>query len=191
MMFPVEIFQNTLATFIVIVRQLGIRFHLTGGLTGTAYGEPRMTQDIDIVIDPVQTKERCGELVLSLRQSSFLFNEDSLRRAVESGGMFQLLDQDECLKLDIYPRELIAGELDRSEQLEIFEGEILPVVSRVDAAASKLVWISKGSHKSRRDLRAIYQQAAADQQIAIRAWAEKANYARLLDEVLAESNELE
>ncbi len=191
MMFPVEIFQNTLAKFTVIVRQLGIRFHITGGLTGTAYGEPRMTQDIDIVIDPVQTKARCADLVCSLRQSSFLFSEDVLLRAVASGGMFQLLDQKECLKLDIYPRELIPGELDRSEQLEIFDGEMLPVVSRIDAAASKVVWISKGSHKSRRDLRAIFRQAAAEQQFAIQAWAEQANYALLLEEVLSESDELE
>lgn len=189
-MFPVDIFAKTLAKFTAIIRQLGIRFHLTGGLTGTAYGEPRMTQDIDIVIDPEQAKLRCADLIRSLRQSSFLFSEDSLRRAIASGGMFQLLDQQECLKLDIYPREMIPGELDRSVHLEIFEGEMLPVVSRVDAAASKLVWISKGSHKSRRDLRAIYRQAAPEQQHAIRHWAEQASYADLLQQVLTESDEL-
>ena len=34
--------------------------------------------------------------------------------------MFQLLDEREVLKLDVYPRELIEGELSRSETLEIF-----------------------------------------------------------------------
>jgi hypothetical protein len=71
--------------------------------------------------------------------------------------MFQLLDDVESLKLDIYPRELIEGELQRSVQLEVFEDLILPVVSRADAAESKLIWISKGSHKSRRDLRRIWE----------------------------------
>ena len=70
--------------------------------------------------------------------------------------MFQLLDRVESLKLDIYPRELIAGELDRSVSQEVFEGEELPVASCADVAVSKLVWISKGSHKSRRDLRQVF-----------------------------------
>ena len=34
-----------------IFQQLGVRFHLKGGVTSVLYGEPRMTQDIDIVVD--------------------------------------------------------------------------------------------------------------------------------------------
>lgn len=49
-MFPVEVFQKTLTKLTLILHRHEIRFHLTGGLTGTAYGEPRMTQDIDIVV---------------------------------------------------------------------------------------------------------------------------------------------
>jgi len=65
--------------------------------------------------------------------------------------LISLVDfMDEALKLDIYPRELIAGELSRSCLVEIFAGRRLPVVSRSDAAGAKFVWISKGSFKSRR-----------------------------------------
>ncbi len=189
-MFPVEVFQATLAKLTSILRRLEIRFHLTGGLTGTAYGEPRMTQDIDIVIDPAQVRVVIESLVRCLRESEFLFNETSLRRAIAAGDLFQLLDQKECLKLDIYPREMIPGELDRSELLEVFAGEMLPVVSRIDAAASKLVWISKGSHKSRRDLRAIFRQGSLEQQQAIRSWAIESGHTQLLKDVLLESDEL-
>ena len=113
-MFPVEVFQKTLAKLITILRRHHIRFHLTGGLTGTAYGEPRMTQDIKLVIDPVQTKHVLDALIERLSASDFLYVEPSLRVAVQ--------DQQELLKLDIYPREMIPGELDRSVWLEIFEG---------------------------------------------------------------------
>ena len=51
MMFPVEAFQATLGKATEIFQQLGVRFHLTGGVTSVLYGEPRMTQDIDIVAD--------------------------------------------------------------------------------------------------------------------------------------------
>ena len=50
-MFPVEAFQETLGKATEIFQQLGIRFHLTGGVTSILYGEPRMTQEIDIVVD--------------------------------------------------------------------------------------------------------------------------------------------
>ena len=190
-MFPVEVFQVTLSKLTVVLHDLEIRFHLTGGLTGTAYGEPRMTQDIDVVIDPVQTQRHVDGLVQRIAQSDFMFSEDAMRNAIDSGDLFQLLDQTECLKLDIYPREMIPGELERSEMLEIFEGEMLPVVSRIDAAASKLVWISKGSHKSRRDLRAIFRNCNRDQQQSIRNQAQAFSLAPLLDQVLSESNEIE
>ena len=67
---------------------------------------------------------------------------------------------------------------------------MLPVVCRVDAAASKLVWISKGSHKSRRDLRAIHRGANHVQQAEIASFAEKLGLDDLLAEVLTESDEI-
>jgi len=101
-MFPVEVFQSTLSKLTSILRQHSIRFHLTGGLTGTAYGDPRMTQDIDIVIDPVRTKLKLDALVRSIEASHFMFNEGSMRQAVAAGELFQLLDEKEALKLDGY-----------------------------------------------------------------------------------------
>jgi hypothetical protein len=74
--------------------------------------------------------------------------------------MFQLLDTVESLKLDVGAREMIPGELDRPVWLEVFDGLALPVASRADATASKLVWVSKGSHKSRRDVRKICATAS-------------------------------
>jgi hypothetical protein len=190
-MFPVDVFQSTLSKLTKILRSHEIRFHLTGGLTGAAYGEPRMTQDIDVVIDPTQAKAKLEALVESFEVSDFMFSEESMRRAVATGDVFQLLDELETLKLDIYPREMIPGELDRSQQLEIFEGQFLPVVSRIDAAASKLVWISKGSHKSRRDLRAIFRNANEAEQDEIRKLVEQLKLTELLAEVLNEADEIE
>lgn len=190
-MFPVEVFQKTLNEFIVILQRVRIRFHLTGGVTAAAYGEPRMTQDIDIVIDPQQSLEVIDLFVEELSASSFLFDERQARQAIKQGTLFQLLHNVESLKLDVYPRELIPGELDRSVTQEIFEGQLLPIVSRIDAAASKLVWISKGSHKGRRDLRAIYRNASKAEKDAIQQTCEKLNLLQLLNEVLAESDELQ
>jgi hypothetical protein len=51
-MFPVEAFQRTIEGFVSILMRLQIPFHLTGGAISSAYGEPRLTQDIDIVVSP-------------------------------------------------------------------------------------------------------------------------------------------
>lgn len=104
--------------------------------------------------------------------------------------MFQALDLAESLKVDLYPRQLIPGELDRSVKLEVFEGVMLPVASRADTLLAKLVWVSKGSHKSRRDLRQIMRGASAAEREAVVRHAEASGLGSLLDEVLAEPDEI-
>ena len=189
-MFPIDAFQNTLCKAVRIFESHAIRFHLTGGITAVAYGEPRMTQDIDIVIDNAATAEKLDPLLLSLSQSDFLFDEEVIRSAVSRKQMFQLVDLQESLKLAIYCRELIPGELGRSTTIEVFEGIRLPVASRVDAAASKLVWISKGSHKSRRDLRQIVRTSNPAERQALFDLSAELALSRLLQEVLGEPDEL-
>jgi len=167
-MFPVEAFENTIGKFVAIAEAIGLPFHITGGSISSAYGEPRLTQDIDIVVSPDVARIRTDDLIDQLARSDFLFTERVLRQAVQTGNLFQLLDKTESLKLDIYPRELIPGELQRSRTMELFPGVFLPVVSRTDAAISKLIWIDKGSQRSRRDFRGIFRSGSETQQADIR-----------------------
>jgi hypothetical protein len=189
--FPIDAFRATLEKAIAILQDYGIKYHLTGGVTSVAYGEPRMTQNVDIVIDNGAIKRQLDSFVESLRESDFLFDEKSVRDAVDRKHMFQLLDSVEALKLDIYPRELIPGELDRSNTLELFEGMHVPIASLADTAAAKLVWISKGSHKSRRDLRQLVRISIEDQRQTIEQQATDLGWRDLLSEVLAESDEFD
>jgi hypothetical protein len=190
-MFPAEAFRDTLTRLVAILDRLAIRFHLTGGVTTIAYGEPRMTQDVDLVIDPQAAVERIEPLLAGLRTAGFLVDDETARRAVREAGMFQALDLAEALKIDLYPREMIPGELGRSTRLEVFEGVSLPVASRPDAAASKLVWVSKGSHKSRRDLRQLWRRASTAERGLVEQLAQDLGLERLLRDVLAESDEIE
>jgi len=187
--FPIDAFRETLCKAIDIFQSLEIRFHLTGGIATIAYGEPRMTQDVDLVIDNRAVSRQLESFLEALSRTDFLFGEAAVRTAVDQKGMFQLLDTNEALKLDVYPRELIPGELERSEMLEVFEGMHVPVACRADVAVSKLVWISKGSHKSRRDLRQIVRLASESEKNAIRRLAGQFGLQDLLDETLAEPDE--
>jgi hypothetical protein len=186
-----EGFQPTLRKLVSLLDRFGIRYHLTGGIASVAYGEPRLTQDIDVVVDSKRLIAVEREFVAALSDAGFVFGESTLHRAIASGQMFQLLEPDEVVKLDIYTRCLIPGELDRSVRAEIFAGMWVPLVARTDAALSKLVWISRGSHRSRRDLRWILAGANPEQLATVRNSARDMGVGELLDQVLGESDEIE
>jgi len=169
-----------------LLRRFSIAFHVTGGIACSYHGEPRFTQDIDIVIDPVAARSQLEHLLRAM-EGAYLVDPVLARAAVERGGVFQALDLTSFFKVDVYPRELIPGELGRAEPCEVFPGVVVPLVSHVDAILSKLVWVRKGSHRSRRDVRSLHAflDARHDQELADRARALQLDL--LLREVLAES----
>jgi len=189
-MFPTEGFQPTLSKLTAVLDRLQIRYHLTGGIAAVAYGEPRMTQDVDIVLDRDRVHAVEDEFLSALVRAGFHFGEPAARQAIALGQMFQLLDVDQVIKLDLYVRCLIPGELDRSVRAELFPGIELPVASRADAALSKLVWIRHGCHRSRRDLRRILAGATGDELRSVEQTAGEMGLADLLAEVLDEPDEI-
>ena len=190
-MLPAEGFQPTLLKLVAVLDRFRIRYHLTGGITSVAYGEPRMTQDLDLVLDRDRVIVVQDEFLSALSDAEFHFSEPTARRAIESRQMFQLIDVDHVIKLDLYVRCLIPGELDRSVRIEMFPGVELPIASRTDSALSKLIWIHHGSHRSRRDLRRILAGATADELGAVRRTADEMGLAGLLEEVLGEQDEID
>jgi len=189
-MFPPDIFRHTLTRLVAILQRHGVRFHLTGGITSVAYGEPRMTQDLDLVVDNAPLTRAVDGFIAAVSGAGFLLDATNVRRAIADRSMFQLFDMAEAIKIDIYPRELIPGELDRSTVIEVLEGMPLPIASRADAAASKLVWASKGSHKSRRDLRQIVRLLSAGDRAEVDRLARLLGLESLLVEILVEEDEI-
>ncbi len=190
-MFPVEAFRESLERLVTLLRACRVRFYLTGGAAAVAYGDPRMTQDIDLVLDGVSLAECLPAFLALANRNRFLFNEAVVREALKTHRQFQLIDMDLALKIDLYPNDLVPGALDRAVELELFPQVLMPVASRPDLALSKLIWINKGSHKSRRDLRQILLRATVDEHEQVRELALQLELLPLLDEVLAESDEMD
>jgi hypothetical protein len=189
-MHPAETFRQSLLRLLEILSRHEVRFHLTGGIASVAYGEPRMTQDIDIVVDNPSMARATDAFLREAEAAGFMVDAASARRAIADRSMFQAYDMNEALKFDLYPRELIPGELGRSTLLEVFGGVRLPVVSRPDAAASKLIWSSKGSHKSRRDLRHMTRSMTGAERAELVGFARARGLDGLLDEILGEPDEI-
>jgi hypothetical protein len=189
-MFSPDVFCVVVERLIRVLDPLGIRYHLTGGITAVHYSEPRLTQDLDVVIDPFAAAKQIDLLVPNLTAHGYLFDATVVRDAIANCRPFQLFDTNESLKIDIYPRELIAGEISRSVEVELFTGLIVPIVSLTDLTLSKLIWISKGSHKSRRDVRQLYKRSTDTESQTILAHADQIGLRTLLNEVLVESDEI-
>jgi hypothetical protein len=183
---PNEIFQPTLTKIVGVLSRFGIRFHLTGGITAVAYGEPRMTQDLDLVIDYATALRNREAFLSALIEAGFHLELTTARDAMDRNVMFQVLDLEQALKLDLYPEFFIPGELNRSVMAEVLPGVTLPIAARSDAALSKLIWAAKGSHKSRRDLRQILRNASPDESATVRRTATSMGLADELDRILAE-----
>ncbi|MBD3673240.1 MAG: nucleotidyl transferase AbiEii/AbiGii toxin family protein [Planctomycetaceae bacterium] len=188
-MFPIEAFEKTLSQAAAIFDRLSLPYHLTGGVSTVSYGEPRMTQDLDIVVHPRKLTEKLDDFLKALADSSFLYSESAIREAVEKGRVFQILHQEESLKLDIYPREMIPGELQRSVQRAVITSTKYPIVSRPDAILSKLIWVSKGNHKNRQDVRRLFRTSTDEEQALVRDFAKELKLSRLLTELLEERDE--
>ena len=99
-MLPAEGFQPTLLKLVAVLDRFRIRYHLTGGITSVAYGEPRMTQDLDLVLDRDRVLVVQDGFLSARSDAEFHFSEPSAHRAIESRHVFQLIDVDHVIKLD-------------------------------------------------------------------------------------------
>ncbi|QDT70407.1 hypothetical protein MalM25_33550 [Planctomycetes bacterium MalM25] len=188
--FKFEDFLSTVDKAATLFRSHGIAFHLVGGAAGIAHGEPRLTQDLDLVIDGKALAKHLPAFLRTLADSDFQFTEATVRQAITDRSPFQLLDLVEVLKLDVYPHECVPGELGRTVQMPILGSSPLPIASRQDTLVAKLIWISKGSHKSRRDVRVLYRNTDKAQRAFIAEMAQQFGLTDLLAEVLAEPDEI-
>jgi hypothetical protein len=81
-----------------ILERLGFRYLVTGSTATIFFGEPRFTNDIDIVLD--LPSARIADLCLAFPAEDFYLSEESVRRAVARGGQFNLLHPKSGLKID-------------------------------------------------------------------------------------------
>jgi hypothetical protein len=145
-----EGFPETIGRITRILEALGLRFHFTGGLAASYYGEPRLTQDLDLVIQIAADQPQVRGLLDSL-SSGYLINEAAAQEAIRTRRLFQAIDQESLIKIDFHVGEKIPGELERSQTRELFPGLAAPLVSQEDAILSKLIWLQHGSHKAEHD----------------------------------------
>ena len=92
--------QSDLLRFMVsVLEKLGLRYFVTGSTASIFFGEPRFTNDIDIVVD--LSLDRVAEFCAEFSEEAFYLSEGAVRRAVERHRQFNILHPASALKVDV------------------------------------------------------------------------------------------
>jgi hypothetical protein len=116
-----------------------IAYMLSGSVALSAYVRPRMTRDIDIVID-VQPA-RLGSLVQAFRDGYYL-DDEAARRAVAERRLVNAVHEETLVKVDLVIRKddpFRQAEFNRRQIVSV-HGRDVRIVSREDLLLSKLLW---------------------------------------------------
>lgn len=178
---------------IEILEAIGVSYHVGGSYASSIHGVPRQTQDLDLVVDLHAAAVRP---LLSGLGSEFYADEASARRAVESGGSFNLVHLDSGLKVDLFVRG--DGAFDREEfarsRLEILQADPERrafVKTPEDTVLRKLQWYRLGDEVSDRQwtdiLGVLRTQGARLDRSYLERWARFLHVDDLLAKAVGES----
>jgi len=142
------------------LEEAGIRFAIGGSWASTAFGEPRFTNDVDILAD---FSEENLEAFLDRLPDSFVVAPDEARRSLRLGRPFNVIYIPAAFKFDLFPSAaypLGREELERAISLTNTELSVgaAPFVTPEDILLAKLHWYRAGGEVSEvqwRDIKGI------------------------------------
>lgn len=165
------------------LERAGIAYMLSGSVAMNYYAQPRMTRDIDMVIElQVADVQRLGEQL----GDDYYFDEDMAQAAIAQEGMFNILHHASLLKIDcivrknhVYRRE----EFSRRRQM-VFGGFPVWIVSAEDLVLSKLYWLKDSrSEMQFKDIANLIAGVPDLDWTYLRHWAQALEISALLEEV--------
>lgn len=132
----------------------GVEFMITGSWASSMHGEPRSSQDVDMVIDLFLRD--VPKFLAAFPEPRFYLAESAVRAAVDERGHFNLIDRKTGDKVDfwILHEEGFDGATFTGRSRVEFRGMSLPVPRPEDVIVQKLRWLkAKGeSDNQRRDV---------------------------------------
>jgi hypothetical protein len=190
---PPERFE-ALAVIAHILAHLGVPYAVVGSTASARWGEPRMTNDLDILVEL-----RLSDVAPFVRSLSddFHVDPDLVEEAVRGKRSFNVLSRSDLTKVDIFVAD---GSRWHRSQLARRQSQELPgfaapdrvyIASAEDTVLAKLVWYEKGnrvSDRQWRDVRSILRvQGATLDRSYLREFAAELRVRELLDRAFAET----
>jgi energy-coupling factor transporter ATP-binding protein EcfA2 len=177
----------------VIFNDLCIPYLVGGSVASSLMGEPRATEDVDIVADLTIDKLI---LLLQALQPRFYVSEDAVRDAIRFKRSFNLIDNDSLGKVDIFvlkdnPFPQIEFQRRRSQLVRQNPDQMLVLPTPEDIILQKLVWYRMTKNESQRQWRDVLgvmklQGDRLDLEY-LQKWAEELSLSDLLETASTES----
>jgi len=182
--------QELLKKVIKALEDAKLEYMVTGSVASSLQGEPRSTHDIDLVIS-VQ-KSAVKKLVKAFPPPDFHLDEESILDAIDTKGMFNLINIREGDKVDFW---ILTNEpFDKSRFSRKYEEEVMGIKMQVsspeDTILMKLKWakLSGGSEKQFTDALRVYEvQSEKLDREYLESWARELNIESLWRRLLAEA----
>ena len=149
----------------------GIPYMFTGSIAANFYTVPRMTRDIDIV---VELKEADIDRVYNLFEKDFYIDKEMILDAIKKGGMFNIIHYQSVFKVDFIIRK---GNPYRVEEFKrrkriTFEDTELYITAAEDLILSKLYWAKESmSELQLNDVKNLLKYVKGLDEGYLRQWA--------------------
>ncbi len=116
-----------------------ITYLVSGSIAANYYTIPRMTRDIDIV---VEMKEKDISRFIQFFKNDFFVDEEMIEREVRTNGMFNLIHSKYVIKIDFILRKVSiwqSGMFARRQKITVGDYPVW-IISLEDLILAKLVW---------------------------------------------------
>ena len=178
--------------FAGILDGLGVPYVTAGSFASAFHGEPRSTDDVDLVAD---LRAAHGAPLVSALHGAWYLSEETVRDAISRGGSFNAIHLPSSVKVDVF----VVGS-DPFDSHRVTRGQNVHVgpepgaVLRIDTAEftvlRKLEWFRRGGETSDRQWRDVLgivrAQGTRLDRAELARWAEQLGVADLLTRALGE-----
>ena len=156
--------------------KLKIPYLITGAVASIAYGEPRFTNDIDIVADiklaHIEAFKSC------FPEDEFYLEADSIKKAIDRRHQFNIIHPSSGLKVDVFISKrdgFDQSRFKRIKKLRVSEKDLANFAAPEDIIIKKLEYFKKGgSERHLRDIASMLKISAdIIDRTYISSWAEK------------------
>ncbi len=181
--------EGFLAHVAQLLESAGIPFMVAGSHGSSYHGQPRSTNDVDLVIDP--TAEQL-EQFLALLGDRYYVSPEAAREALRRRSMFNIIDFSGGWKADLIIRKNRPFSIEefRRRQIGTLYGRPLPIASAEDVILTKLEW--DRLTPSERQLQDAWQVAVVQgprlDRAYLRKWAPLLGVADKLEELLRKAD---
>jgi len=169
---------------------LDIPYLITGSMATIAYGEPRFTRDIEVVVR--LEKQDIERLRAVFPEEEFYLNPEAAADAIEHSGQFNILHPSSGLKIDLMVASSSAfdeSRFSRSRRLPIGPSSEAVFASPEDVIIKKLDYYRQGeSDKHFRDIAGVVKvMGHALDRGYIESWSRRLNLESLWKRVLEQA----